>query len=465
MEIYQNLRGTNTIFPGDISRLLQALHTSTRLCRRHSNKYKYLKHNIPAETAQIQTHLLEIAEDLFSGVVESKPWGFIHLFTAFGTMNDPQVGLDLWYKLSDENSKCSQTVRSPLVTGSIIELMNTADTPFENIKHLYKASKELGESYNLEQAMIGALIKHSMTTDALELFSHMIKTFTKEQYALARIHNRFVGDCEDLPTALSFFYEGIEGKTPYKANTHPSKVVSLMERIWNSESESDFNKLEKVWKAYISSLPAGTKEWMISSTVNCYFKAFVNHYPLPSAQAVEKLKDAIQYYIKTRVTISPAFLQTILSAVRPWGDREVVFTLINAFKVYNLDEGILSCRIILNSFENIEVEDRFIVERWTQLTKCLNHNELHTLDIMALLRACYDPSRELLFTEIFESLLMENKISNDVLIGISRALIFNKHLNHKKPYFDDLLRRNYIEMRDSGKQVSRFHPFEPIPQN
>lgn len=459
MGIYTKLRSANPFFPGDIARLLQTLHTSIRISRRDVNKYKSQKRDISNDTKKIKSYLLMIAEDMRNGVVKASPWGVIHLFTAFATMEIPQEGLDLWRQLSDpESSKCSNVMWSPIVMGSVIDLMTAVNTPFETIEKVYKASKERGESSNIEQAMIGALIKNDMITDSLELFSRILQVYPDDHYALVRIHDRFVGDCNDIPTALNFFYEGIENKTPYKAATHPSTVVRLMERIWYSASEPDFNKLENVWKTYIANIPPNMGEWMFNSTVNFYLKAFMDHYPSPTAEAVSRLKEIIQFYIKARVNISPIFLNTVLSAIQPWADRDIVFTIINAFQIYHLPEDVVSCRIILNALENIQVEDSYIVERWNKLAEAQTKG-FHAFDFLALLRACNDPSREPVFAEIFESLLKLNQIPDATLIGVSRSLQSSQRLAAKKPFYESLLRRNFIEIK-GDRTISRINAFD-----
>lgn len=459
MRIYTKLRSVNPFYPGDIARLLQTLHTSVRISRRDVNKYKSQKRDISGETKQIKSYLLTIAEDLQKGVVTASSWGLIHLYTAFATMEIPQEGLDLWQKLSDKQiSKCSKPMWSPIVIGSIIDLMTLVDTPFETIETVYKTSKEAGESSNIEQAMIGALIKNDMITDALELFSRMLQVYPDEQYSLARIHDRFVGDCNDIPTALNFFYEGIENKTPYKAATHPSTVVRLMERLWFSATEPDFNKVEDVWKTYIANIPPSMGEWMFNSTVNVYLRAFMDNYPTPTAEAVSRLKETIQFYIKARVNISPIFLNTVLSAVQPWADRDIVFTIINAFQIYHLKEDVVSCRIILNSLENIEVEDNVIIERWDKLASAQTKG-FQTFDFLALFRACNNPARGPIFTQIFEFLLRRNQISDSTLVGVNEALKINQRLQTKKHVYDELLRKNFIEIK-SDQTVARYAPFD-----
>lgn len=460
MKIYENLRNSKPVFAGDISRLLQAINTSARLIRRDANKFKTQRKNNGPEIEQLSSYLLTVAEDLHSGKVEAKPWGFSHLFTAFGTLDSPQVGLDLWKHLSDETSECAEIAWSPVVTGSIIELLTVVDAPFDVISQIYSVSKERGEASNVEQAMIGAFIKFDMNADALDLFSKFIKTYPDKTYGLTRIHDKFVGDSTDLPTALNFFYEGIENKTPYKAITHPSKVASLMQKVWHSGDEPSLDSLERIWKDYISSLSPTLPEWTFSITVHRYMQAFMETYPEPTPEAVTRLKDIIRFYTEKRIKISSTFLNTILSAIQPWGDHEVVIPIIDAFKKFQLAEDTLSCRIILNSLENIDVDETYINDRWQKLVDS-QKGSLSQYDIVALLRACHLPSREPLFAEIFESLLMQNQVSNDTLIGVSQTLIFNERMNSKKPIFDSVLRSNYIEVTND-KQVVRFSPYEPL---
>lgn len=459
MDLYHKLRDGDPVFAGDISRLLQAINTTARLYRQNMNRLKSQSIRNTAEIEELSAYLQDIAEDLRKGVVEAKPWGLNHLFTAFYTMRLYQEGLDLWKQLSAEDSACAEMVRSPIVTGSIIDLMMEADAPFPAIMGIYESSKDNGSSSNLEQAMIGALIKHDMITDALELFSSFLQAYPDRQYALARIHDRFVGDCTDLTTALHFFYEGIEKRTTYKATLHPAKVASLIQRVWHNDSEPNLDQLEKIWKDYILFLPRTTPEWTFSITVHLFMKAFIEFYPRPTPESVSRLKDVIQYYIQTRVDITPTFLNTVLSAVQPWGDKEVIFTLIDAFKVNNLPEDAMSARIILNSLETIDVDDNFILEKWNKLLEV--QPRLTQYDVVALIRACYPPHRNDIFSTILEGLLIEDKIPDNALIGVSQTLTFSEHFIPKKNYFDTLLRSNYIEVtRD--KQVHRFSPFEPV---
>lgn len=464
MKIYMKLRAENPFSPGDIGRLLQTLHTSVRVTKRDANKHKSQKRNINVDTETIKSYLLVIAEDMKNGVVKSSFWGATHLFTAFATMEVPQEGLDLWTQLSNLNaSQCYRIVWSPAVIGSIIDLMIAVDAPFADIESIYLKSKSSGDqsSSNIEQAMIGALIKENKISEALELFENVLRTYPEETYSLVRIHDRFVGDCEYIPTALKFFFDGVEGKTPYKPTTHPSTVVRLMQRIWHNNS--DFDLLERVWKSYISSVPPSMGEWMFNATVNFYLRAFMEYYPQPTTEAVARLKDMIQFYIKSRVNITPIFLNTVLSAVQPWADRDIVFTIISAYQIYHLAEDAVSCRIILNSLENIDVEESYIVGRWNKLLEAQMKPsspvpQLHQFDFLALLRACFKPERELLFTSIFESLLDQGSISDKVIEETRNAITNNPRYSSKIDFFNNLLSKHFIEFDQFGK-VFRNVPF------
>lgn len=450
MDIYMKLRSVNPFYPSDIARLLQSLHTSIRLTRKQRNKKKAEHKDISQETAAIKNHILVIAEDLGNGIVSCSPWGLIHLFTSFATMDIPEEGIQLWKRLSDpERSRCAGDVWKPHVVGAVIDLMNAADTPFEEIISIYQESKRTGgESPNLEQAMVGSLIKNNMIQDALKLFSDVLSAYPEEQYSLSRIHDRFVGDCADVKTALNFFYEGIENRTPYKASTHPSTVVRLMERIWNSSEEPSLDSIENVWKTYIANIPKTMGEWMFNTTVHTFLQCFMHTYPEPIPEAVNRLKDILQFYVKTRGDISPIFLNTVLSNVQPWGDQEIVFTIINAFDIYHLPQDAVSCRIILNSFENISVSEELILDRWSRLQAA--RPSIDSLDLLALLRACYPYSREELFANIFSETLLKGEISDQAILGANKAIAVNEHLQPKQAFWSNLLNQNYIEIKNEN---------------
>lgn len=466
MNIYMKLRTVNPFGPSDIARLLQTLHTSIRVTRKQMNKKKSEHKDFSHETAVIKNHILTVAQDLGNGVVTCAPWGLIHLFTAFATMDIPAEGIELWKELSDSSrSRCANLVWKPHVVGAVIDLMTAANTPFDTILAIYEESKASGgESPNLEQAIVGALIKNGKNVDALHHFSKVLVRYPEEQYALGRIHDRFVGDCTDVETALKFFYEGMEGKTPYKATTHPSTVVRLMERIWTSDSENALNEVESVWRTYIAHIPKTMGEWMFSITVNTFLQCFMQTYPSPTPEAVMRLKDIIQFYIKTRVDISPIFLNTLLSNVQPWGDAEIISTIINAFEVYNLPQDTVSCRIILNSYENIPVTEEHVLDRWNRLrlakkeSNAKNGSSIEALDILALLRACYPNSREEIFANIFSECLVRGEISDHALVGANKAIAFNDHFAPKQAFWSNLLNQNYIEIKEDRVQHnSTFH--------
>ncbi|VVT55393.1 uncharacterized protein SAPINGB_P004574 [Magnusiomyces paraingens] len=445
MDIYMKLRAANPFMPGDIARLLQSLHTSIRITRKQRNKKKSEHKDISHETAAIKAHILTIASDLEHGVVSCTPWGLIHLFTSFATMEYPEEGIALWRTLSNpETSACAQEVWKPHVVGAVIDLMNASDTPFEEILDIYQQSKATGgESPNLEQAMVGTLIKNNMIDEALRLFTQVLSNYPDEQYSLSRIHDRFVGDCDDVQTALNFFYEGIENKTPYKASTHPSTVVRLMERIWNSELDTRLDDIERVWKTYIANIPRSMGEWMFNTTVHTFLQCFMQTYPTPIPEAVTRLKDIIQFYVKTRVEISPIFLNTVLSSVQPWGDQDIVFTIINAFEIFHLPQDAVSCRIILNSFENIQVSEELILDRWARLKE--SRPNIDALDLLALLRACFPQSREQLFANVFSEALERGEISDQAILGANKAIAVNDRLNPRQAFWQNLLSQNYIE--------------------
>lgn len=466
MSIYMKLRNVNPFYPGDIARLLQTLHTSIRITRKQKNKKKAEHKDFSQETATIKNHILTIAQDLDNGTVVCAPWGLIHLFTAFATMDIPEEGIALWRQLSDPaTSQCADSVWMPHVVGAVIDLMTASNTSFDTIISIYEQSKHSGgESPNLEQAIVGALIKNGKTIDALNHFTKVLTTYPDEQYALCRIHDRFVGDCDDVDTALKFFYEGMEEKTSYKASTHPSTVVRLMERIWTSEANNKLNEVENVWRTYIAHIPKNMGEWMFSITVNTFLQCFMQTYPTPTPDAVMRLKDIIQFYIKARVEISPIFLNTLLSNVQPWGDAEIITTIINAFDIYNLPQDTVSCRIILNSYEKIPINEQHILNRWMYLRKAKQQSGLQSswaieaLDILALLRACYPTSREEIFANIFSECLMRGEISDMALIGANKAIAVNDHFAPKQAFWDNLLNQNYIEIKDDKVQHnSTFH--------
>lgn len=458
MDIYSRLKDANPFSPFDIARLLQSLHTNLRVSRREVNRFKSQKIKNEDKVNRIKSFFLTIAEDLRQGVVQSSEWGYNHLFTAFATMNCPKEGLELWTKLNDrEESHVAKAMWSAQVVGSIIDLMNLVNTPFETIEKVYMTSKENSDSANIEQAMVGSLLQNERYTDALALFTRLIEVYPDEPYALSRIHDKFVGDCKDVPIALNFFFEGIRGQTPYKPIHHPSVIARLMDRIWHSETEPDFSKLEEVWKLYIASTPASMGEWMFNNTVNCYMRAFMENYPKPTPEAVAKLKEILQFYIKTRVTITPVFLNTVLSAVQPWADRDIIFTIINAFEIYYLPQDVVSCRIILNSFENIAVDDATIVNQWHNLLTA-QVKGLNPLDLLALLRACHEPAREHIFTSLFTALLNQGEISDHTLIELKKAVFANPALESKKNYLTNLLKEHSIEVSENG-EVTRLTAF------
>lgn len=468
MSIYLKIRNENPFTTSDIARLLQGLHTHIRLTRKQRNKKKAEHKDITQETNTIKSHILTIADDLYNGVVHCTFWGFIHLFTSFATSDCPEEGIALWQKLADpEHSKCANEVWNPQVIGAIIDLMNAANTPFEQILKIYETSKANHEgepSANLEQAMVGALIKNDKIDEAFHLFKSMLKVYPQEQYSLSRIHDRFVGDCSDIETALLFFYNGIEKKTPYKASTHPSTVVRLMERIWNNpEAPFNLDAVEKVWKAYISSIPRSMGEWMFNTTVHTFLQCFMQTYPTSTPEAVNRLKEIIQFYVTTRVEISPIFLNTVLSSVQPWGDADIVFTTIEAFDIYRLPQDPVSCRIILNSFENIPVSEEMIVERWERLKKV--RNSVESLDLLALLRACFPSSREQLFANIFSESLEKGEISDNAILGVDRAIAANERLVSKMDFWKNLLNQNYLEIStgDSGDKLIHHQTAFQVP--
>lgn len=448
MSLYSKVRENRPIANGDVGRLIQTIHTTARLSRADRSKHKSDKRNLEEQKKRekLSEHLKVIAEDLKLGTVSVQPWGLAHLLTSFGVIGEWDVGIELWKDLSAESSQCREVARSSPVAGAVIELMVKTDTPFETIQTIYNQAKASGESCNCDIALVGALLKYGHNTDALDLFSQVLRTYPDQENGLSRVHDKFIGDCTDIETSLNFFYEGIRGDTPYKAISHPSKVKDLMQKLWNKER--DLDHLETVWKDYIESLSPSKPEWRFITTVNFFMKAFFENYPVPTPEAIKRFQGIIQFYLDTRVEITPIFLNTVLTAVQPWGDKDVVLTLINGFKTHKLTEDEVSHRIILNSLQNIDVDPQFINDRWDKLAS--TRSKLTQFDFVALLRACSSPDRERIFSSIFESLLQENKVTDDALFGISQTLIYGS-MKNKRHFFDALLRKNHITISKNGK--------------
>lgn len=419
MAIYQRLNEFAGLFsPADIALLIQGIHSSARTTLKTSasvisdNRVRLMQ-----QQSEILLGFIEIIiSDLKEGKSHTNAFGLTQLLTCFVTMKQPQRGYEVWKELAfDESGKVTdQSIKdlafSPKVVGAAIELMISDAKPIEDIEIIYNECRKINSSINLEHALARAYIYYDKVTEALRLFSNMVREYQNEEYYLARVHDTFVGDCSNIEIAKSFFIEAVEKRTPYVVNIHPSAAHRLMERLWIANK--DLDEIFEVWKSYLLSVPPGTRERTYNILTYAHLNCFFEAYPSMTPEAYDSLKTIIQTYSEIHSSVSPLFLNTLLTLASQWRNADVTLGIIETYDVYSIKKHHDTFRVILNSLGSIPVNNEYIEEIWKARLALLEKEKLESYDFCALAKACNQPDRHALFGDLFWNVFNTSGISN-----------------------------------------------------
>lgn len=410
MELYYKLRNTGALQRSDVSHIVQAIHNSGRMSVRTLGRMisKQRKSVILRQQEQLGDYLDAIARDLLSGTVKCAVFGIMQLFTAYATIGQAHKGMDMYQRFME--SANDDLIRNTLnfkVTGAVLHLMITAGASLEKIQTVYMAERERGDgSINSDHNMVRAYILHNDLPSALKLYSNMLKvyemTLENESY-FSRVHDSFIGDSVDVEIAKTYLDQVAEGQTPYKVIVHPSSVNRLMTRCW--EQNHDFDEVLDVWSKFLSNSQNFTEG--NSNIVNyTLFQHFFDQNPEFTEQAHDSLKRIISIYNDKMGKVRVLFLNSLLSvASKHWNDKGVILEIIDGYDLYRIPKKMDTLRIILNSFQGLDVEPSLVQNYWEERLSQVDTAPLQKYDFWALGKACSSFSRGELFVEEWKKYL------------------------------------------------------------
>jgi hypothetical protein len=422
MALYERLREIGLFSSADIALLIQGVHSSARTnFKTSASVISDDRFRLMQRQSEVLLEFIEyIVADLKSGKCKTNAFGFTQLLTCYFTMRNPQRGYEVWTELAFDDSM-NKNVKllafSPKVVGAAIDLMVADAKPIEDIENVYNECRKFGSSINLEHALARAYIYYDRVTEALKLFSNMVREYQNEEYYLARVHDTFVGDCANIDVAKSFFMEAVEKRTPYVVNVHPSAAHRLMERLWVANKNLD--EVFEVWKLYLLSIPPGTRERTYNILTYALLTCFFEANPTMSPAAYGYLKSIIQTYSEIHSNVSALFLNTLLTLASQWKNADVTLGIVETYDVYNIKKHHDTFRVILNSLAAIPVSQEFITETWKARLSITEKERLEPYDFCALAKACSQPDRHALFGELFWEVFKNH--------GVSKAHLRNLH--------------------------------------
>ncbi|CAN6604528.1 hypothetical protein TRVA0_002S04280 [Trichomonascus vanleenenianus] len=421
MAIYNKLREIGPFTPADIAALIQGIHSTSRTNLKSNARIisDVRRRRMAEESAVLLNYLELIANDIMAGRSKTNMFGLMQLFTCYLTMRNPKRGYELWNSFVNDPATSSEArtlAQSPKVAGAAVDLMVADGRPIEEIEQVYKLCRANGTNVNLEHALARAYIYYDQVGDALKLFSSLVQLYPNEDYYLTRVHETFIGDCSDVKIAKAFFYEAIEKKTPYSVSCHPSAIHRLMERLWTETQ--DVNELFEVWKAYISSLKLGARERTFNILTYSLLTRFFEANPSMTPEAYAYLKKIISTYSNMRFTMTPLFLNTLLTRAAEWCNADVTLGIVDTFDLYNIPKPFDTYRVILNSLARIEVDEAYIVKMWE--SRMALSAPLDIYDYGALAKACSKPSRHELFKSLYEANPFDASNLNNLLQFLGR---------------------------------------------
>lgn len=398
MNLYYKLRDTGALSRTDISHILQALHNSGRMSVRTMARVisKQRKSAILKQQEQLGQYLDIIARDLLSGVVKPGHFGLMHLFTAYATVDQAQKGMAMYHRFMESaNDDLLKNTLNFKVTGAVLHLMISAGASLPQIEGVYMAERERGEgSINSDHNMTRAYILNNDLASALKLFSNMLKvyemTIENEAY-FSRVHDTFIGDCADTEIAKAYFTQAVENQTPYNVTIHPSSVRRLIDRCWANNHNMD--EITGIWSQYLSKSLVFS-EGNTNLVSYSLFEKFFEQNPNCTDEAHEYLKNMIATYNDKVGSMGVLFLNSLLSvAAKHWHDKAVVMQIIDGFDLYQLPKKVDTLRIILNSFQEIDVELPMVEKYWNERLQQESLVPLQKYDFWALGKATTVPGR------------------------------------------------------------------------
>lgn len=395
LEIYNELKDLKLFYPSDVAKLVQSIHASSRMTSAAAMRGKVIseqKKKLMQDQIWLLLNCVEVVgQDILDGRVKINAFGMMQFFSCYATMKDPSRGLH-WMNLFKEsdNKDLVNLVKQPKVAGAIVELLIANGSPLEDIETVYKECQGASD-INLEHTMCRAYLYFGKTTDALKLFNNIISEYNgSAEYDsyFARVHDSFIGDCQDLTIAKAFFQEAVNGSTPYACTIHPSSVHRLIERCW--KSNKDFSEILKLWGEYLA-VVSNRRERSYNIVTYSLMVHFMEKYPEPNEISYAKLKEIITIYLKNMPSMGMLFLNTVLTNVSKWKSSQVNEEIIASYDVYGVEKGFDTIRVILNSLQGVSgINLPYIQRLWNE--RLALSAPLQVYDFFALAKACERPS-------------------------------------------------------------------------
>jgi hypothetical protein len=376
MDLYHELKGTPDFDQSYVSFLVHGLHTSlranrvqlTRLAKKPDNDSKSFHNDMQTF---ISSSLNEIIEDLLNQTVAINEDGAMHLLTSLKELKQETSAVQLWSSAIQNDSLSTVFVQQKVV-GVLLPMLFQNGTEFADIEKLYEQSKAT-KNY-IHPFLLSGIIKTALAADeyqtALNYFEELCSLDTgRTLSSLTEVHLAFIRDSKNIEIATKFFEKAINNETPYKLTLQVNSVKQFLENIWLVDR--DFSKVLDVWVKTTNFYGRNINHGISSSLNTTFFEIFFQNFASDKEQGLAELKDIISTYNGIKPIDEP-FFNIIISRCVIWEDKEVIDSIYDAYKLYNLSKSAISRRVYLKSLGSINVTDEEIISAWLDLIK---HND------------------------------------------------------------------------------------------
>lgn len=376
MGLYHDLINTPELNSDRVSKLVHLLHNGLRANRnqltRMNKKPDYDSQSFHKEmTNYLCKSLREVSEDVLNARVELNEYGAMHLITAFKELLLFEEAVAIWKSaINGLSAYTSSIFLNPRVVGVILPILYDNGVSYPEILTLYEKSSSMIDYFhpNLSVGMIRASLSANENDMALQLFQKLCEESTEMKYGyLIETHLSFIGECQDLNVAQTFFDKALNDEMPYKIDLQVSYVKSFLRNIWTQTQ--DFDRIYQIW--HKSSLHYGRNvNHGISSSLNdTFFDIFFENYANDMIHGFQALKEMIETY-STIKDIDEPFFNIILAKCTVWHDRSILEYIDNSYNVYSIPKTIVAYRILLKSLGSVDdATTEEILVKWIDLIK------------------------------------------------------------------------------------------------
>lgn len=374
MDLYHDLIDTPELNSDRVSRLVHLLHNGLRANRnqltRMNKKPDYDSQSFHKEmTNYLCKSLREVADNMLTNKVELNEYGAMHLITAFKELLLFEEAVSIWKAaINGTNPYSSSIFLNPRVVGVILPILYDHGVPYPEIQALYEKSSSMINYFhpNLSVGMIRASLSAGENEMALDLFQQLCEESTEMKYGyLIETHLSFIGECNDLNVAQTFFEKALKDEMPYKIDLQVSYVKSFLRNVWNQTH--DLQMVYDIW--YKSSVHYGRDvNHGISSSLNdTFFDIFFQNYADDEVSGFQALQNLIHTYNEIK-RIDEPFFNIILAKCSVWRDRKIIEYIDKSYELFNIPKTIVAYRILLKSMGSVDDASSLeILQRWIDL--------------------------------------------------------------------------------------------------